>query len=71
MDWLIWLGAAVSCVGLAGLLWCIVTVARAKRAGLDDDALRQRVRRVLPVNLAALLTSALGLIVVVVGIMLA
>jgi len=70
MDWLIWSGAAVSLTGLAGLIWCIVTVARARRANLGEDALRKRLQNVLPLNLGALLLSALGLMMVVVGILL-
>jgi len=70
MDWLIWSGAAVSLTGLAGLIWCIVTVARARRANLGEDALRKRLQNVLPLNLGALLLCALGLMMVVVGILL-
>lgn len=70
MEWLIWLGAAISVAGLAGLFWCIWTVWRAKRAGLADDALKERVRRVIPLNMGALLLSVLGLILIVMGIVL-
>lgn len=70
MEMLIWIGAGVSVVGLLGLVWCIVKVARARRAGLDDAALRAVVRGVLPVNMAALMLSVLGLMMVVVGILL-
>lgn len=68
MEWLIWLGAAVSMVGLAGLVWCILAVWRAKRADLPDAELRERVRRVIPLNMGALLLSVLGLVIVVLGI---
>ncbi|RDC71060.1 hypothetical protein DLJ49_16150 [Rhodovulum sp. 12E13] len=71
MDGLILAGVALSVAGLGGILWCIVTVWRAKRAGLDDDALRARLQRVVTVNLAALLTSALGLGLIAVGLILA
>lgn len=70
MDMLIWAGTAVTALGLAGLVWCIVTVARARRAGLDEAALKARLQRVIAFNLAALLVSALGLMMVVVGVML-
>lgn len=68
MDWLIWLGAAMSICGVAALVWCILTVWRAKRAGLTDDVLKDRVRRVVPVNMAALLLSVFGLMLVILGI---
>lgn len=70
MDWLIWSGAAVSFLGLAGLLWCILIVVRARRAKLDDDAMRARLAIVLPLNMGALLLSVAGLMMVVVGIIL-
>lgn len=70
MDALIWTGAAISLAGLAGIIWCILTVTKARRAGLDDAALRARLQRVVMINLAALFTSVLGLMMVVVGIVL-
>jgi hypothetical protein len=68
MDWLVWSGAAVSFAGLGGLLWCILRVWRAKRAGLEDEALRDLVRRTVPLNMGALFLSVLGLMAVMVGI---
>lgn len=70
MDILIWTGAAVSMLGVAGLIWCILLVARARKQGLSDEELRQRLQRVVPMNLGALLLSAIGLMMVVVGILL-
>ena len=70
-DWIIWTGAAVTLAGLVALVWCIWTVARARRRGLDDTALRQHMRGVLAVNMAALAASAIGLMMVVIAIILA
>ncbi len=70
MEALVWIGAAVSLVGLGGIVWCIVAAMRARRAGLPDEALRARLQRVVVVNLGALLLSALGLMMVVVGVIL-
>jgi len=70
MDWLIWLGALISLIGLAGLVWCIVLVARARRANLSDEEMRARLQKVMPLNLGALFVSVTGLMLVVVGIML-
>ncbi len=67
---MIWLGAAVSVVGLAGLIWCIVIAASAKRNSLDDDEMRTRLQKVVVLNMIALLLSLIGLAMVVVGIML-
>ena len=70
MGWLIWIGAAMTLAGVAGILWCIVMVTRARRAGLDDAALKAALQRVVAVNLGALGLSALGLGAVVAGLML-
>ena len=39
------------------------------RAGLSDEALRQAVQKVVPVNTGALFLSVIGLMMVVVGIL--
>ncbi|MDU8913722.1 hypothetical protein [Aestuariicoccus sp. MJ-SS9] len=70
MDILIWLGAAISVAGLLGLGYCIVQVARARAANLSDDELRAAVRKVVPVNMAALFLSVIGLMMVILGIFL-
>jgi hypothetical protein len=70
MDGLIWAGAAVTLLGLAGLVWCILKVAAARKAGLPEAELRARLQRVVALNLAALLVSAIGLMMVVAGIVL-
>jgi hypothetical protein len=69
-DGIIWSGAALSGLGLIGLVWCIFRVMRAKRAGLDDDAMRAVLAKVLPLNLGALFVSVIGLMLVIVGIFL-
>lgn len=70
MDILIWIGAALSLLGLAGIVTCIIAVLRAKRAGLEEAVLRDRLQRAIAWNLGALMTSALGLGMVVAGILL-
>ena len=70
MEWLVWIGASLSTIGLVGIIYSIVAVTSAKRAGLDDDALRARLTKILPVNIGSLLVSILGLMMVVVGVIL-
>jgi hypothetical protein len=70
MDWLIWIGAAVSLGGIAGLLRCIQLAMRARTSGLDSTAMRARLQQIVTFNLAALGVSALGLMLVVMGILL-
>jgi hypothetical protein len=67
LDIVIWVGAALSLAGLAGVIWCILKVMKARRAGLTDEQLRAVLARVLPINLGALFVSVLGLMMVVAG----
>ena len=71
MQSLVWIGVVLSLLGLLGLGYCILAALRAKRAGLSDDAMRARLRGLVAWNLGSLLLSALGLMVVAVGLILA
>lgn len=70
MTALIWGGAALTLLGVAGLLACILVVVRARKAGLADQELRATLSRVVVWNMAALALSALGLMAVVTGVIL-
>lgn len=70
MDILIWSGAALSLAGLCGLVYCILRVAKARKSGMSDDALRTEVKTVMPINLGSLFVSVLGLMLVILGIFL-
>lgn len=70
MPTLIYIGCALTIAGIALLVWCILQVNKARKAGLDDESLRTRIQRVIPWNLSALCLSALGLGFVVAGILL-
>ncbi|WP_108816115.1 hypothetical protein [Loktanella sp. Alg231-35] len=70
MEIVIWIGAALSAIGLCGIVYSIVAVARAKRADLSDEDLRARVSAILPLNLIALFVSMIGLMAVIIGVML-
>lgn len=67
---LIWIGAAVSLLGVLGLVWCIIYVLRLRRAELNEEVMRARMQRAVIVNFAALAVSTLGLMMVVIGIFL-
>ncbi len=71
LEWIIWTGAGLSLVGLVGLIWCIFHVGRAKRANLDDADMRAVLKTAIPINMAALFLSAVGLMMVVLGVFLA
>jgi hypothetical protein len=71
MDYVIWGGAALSMIGIFGLLWCVVLAVRAKRSGLPDDQIKAQLQQVVALNLGALAVSALGLMLVIAGVILA
>lgn len=70
MEILVWIGALVSLVGVAGLGWCVVMALRARSSGLSDEAMRAALQKVIIYNMGALGISALGLMMVVMGIFL-
>lgn len=70
MEIIVWIGAVLSAIGLCGIVYSIVAVAGAKRAGLSDEELRGRIAEILPINLIALFVSMIGLMAVIIGVML-
>ena len=70
MEFLIWIGAAVTLAGLAIIVWSILAILKAKRAGLSDEELRARLQKAVTLNMGAFFVSAIGLIMVVAGILL-
>tara|TARA_B100001173_G_C15828415_1_gene479317 strand:- start:5 stop:217 length:213 start_codon:yes stop_codon:yes gene_type:complete len=70
MEILIWIGSILSILGLIGLLWCIKTVIKAKKLANSDEELRTSLQKVVPLNMAALFLSAIGLMLVILGIIL-
>ncbi len=69
-DMMVWVGAGLSVIGLAGLILSIVRVAQARRTATSDDALRATIQKALPLNMGALLLSVLGLMLVILGVFL-
>ena len=70
MEWLVAIGAAVSLLGIAGLIWCILMALKARKSSSNEEELRLRLQRVVLLNMSALGVSALGLMIVVIGIVL-
>jgi hypothetical protein len=68
MEYLVWIGAVVSLLGLIGLVLSILRVSKARKSGLSDEELRAAVQKVLPLNLGSLGLSVIGLMIVIVGI---
>lgn len=70
MGWLVIAGTGLAVIGLCILGYCIYAAFAAKRAGLDDDAMRARLQRIVAINMGALFLSVLGLMCVVLGVFL-
>lgn len=70
MQALVWIGAIMSVIGLAGLLYSIFLVNKAKKASQSDEELRDAIKAAMPINLGALFLSTLGLMCVIVGLFL-
>ncbi len=68
MQFLIWGGAVVTLLGIAGLVYVGLKVAAARRELTGEDALKAAIQKLLPVNLAALFIAAIGLMMVIIGI---
>lgn len=68
---MIWVGAGLTLLGVAALIWCVLRAVRIRRAHLSEDRSRAALMQLLPVNLGATLLSALGLMAVVIGVILA
>ena len=66
---LIWGGAAVSIIGLIGLLVSMYKVASAKKNNTSDEDLRVSIQAAMPLNLASLFLSVLGLMSVTIGVL--
>ena len=71
MEILIWIGAAISFVGIVGIIASIVKGRRAKTQAKDDAELRARIQAAMPLNLGSFLLSVIGLMCVVIGVILA
>ncbi|SHG63158.1 hypothetical protein SAMN05444003_0235 [Cognatiyoonia sediminum] len=68
MQYLIWIGTVISVIGLAGIIMSIVRVSKAKKANLSDEDMRERISKILPLNLGSLFLSVIGLMMVILGI---
>lgn len=68
MAALIWGGAVVALLGVAGLAWCVRLSLKAKTA--DEATARALMAKVVVYNLASMGVAVLGLLCVVAGLVL-
>ncbi|MDC0860777.1 hypothetical protein OAP54_03910 [Planktomarina temperata] len=70
MDWLIIPGIVVTFIGLGLLFYTIARIMRAKKQGLTDEQMKLQLQSAVAWNLGAMGCAAIGLMMVVIGIML-
>lgn len=68
MGWMIWAGAIVTVAGVALLIWVIRQVVASRKLGLSDEEMRDKLQYLVAWNMGALGLSAIGLMLVVVGL---
>lgn len=71
MEWIIWLGAALTVIGVLMLVYCIVFAVKTRQSNLPEDQMKAKLQTVVTLNLGALAISAIGLMAVIFGIVLA
>lgn len=70
MEILIPIGSVLTLLGVLGLGYCIWLAVSARRKSTSEDELKKRLQSVVALNMAALGLSALGLMMVVIGVLL-
>jgi hypothetical protein len=64
------LGLVITVGGLVGLGWCIAQGFRIRRAGLPAEEIHARLHKLLAINLGSVALAALGLAILVAGLLL-
>lgn len=70
MNLIVFVGVLLVIAGLAGLGYCIREGFRARGSGLPPQEVSARLHRLIAVNLGSVALAALGLAVLVVGLVL-
>ena len=70
MNWLIIPGVIVTCIGLGLLLYTMAWIWCAKKQGVSDTEMKAQLQAAIAWNLGAMGCSAIGLMMVVLGVLL-
>ena len=70
MLWLAAIGFFMGAAGLAGVLYCMCSAWIARKSAPDEKALRDRIGKLVPLNLVSLIIAAAGLVVATVAFIL-
>ena len=70
MSIMISVGIVLTLLGLAGLIYCMVSAFRARKSGLVGEQLTHHLRSLVAINIGSFFLSAIGLACVIVGMLL-
>jgi hypothetical protein len=70
LEFLVYIGAVVTFLGLLGLGYCIWAAIQIKRGGGDAQTVATKLQRLVAINFAAVAFSTIGLMTVVIGVLL-
>lgn len=70
MDQMVFIGVLCTGLGIIGLMYCVFKAYTAKKKGLIGPALTAQLKRLVVINLVSLFLSAIGLALVIIGILL-
>ena len=69
MNWLIIIGTIITTVGIAGLGYCIKTAMVLRSQDMEDGEVTVQLQRLVPINLASVCISTIGLMVIITSIL--
>ena len=67
MSALLWIGAGLAALGIAGLGWCIARAARLRRSEASPEETRAVLQGLVALNLASVALGGLGLALMIAG----
>ena len=69
MNWLIIIGTIITTVGIAGLGYCIKTAMVLRSKDMEESEVTVQLQRLVPINLASVCISTIGLMVIITSIL--
>lgn len=70
MSWIVFAGLGLVALGMGGLGWCGFQAIKIRHGGLPAEETQRALRRIIPVNMAAVFVAFVGLAVMLVGLIL-
>ena len=64
---MVWIGAGLAALGIAGLAWCVVRAMRLRGSNAGPEETRRVLQALVALNLASVALGGLGLAVIIAG----